>query len=453
MTAKVLVVDDIEANVRLLEVKLQAEYYDVITASDGFKALELAATARPDVILLDVMMPLMDGFEVCRKLKADATTRHIPVVMVTALDGREDRITGLEAGADDFLTKPFDDAILMARVKSLVWLKQLTDELRAREAAGRDLGVIDGLAGRGATSGGRILVADDNSRQAERLHGYLAAQHRPFVETDPVKALASARGPVDLAVINCVNASFDGLRLLAQMRSDPNARHTPVLAIVDAEDRPRLIKALDIGATDVLTWPVDPMELSARVGSQIRRKRYDDALRQNLDAGLELAVTDGLTGLNNRRFLDSQLHTLMGRVQHGGIALSCLIMDIDHFKKVNDSYGHDVGDEVLREFALRLGANVRGIDIACRYGGEEFVIIMPETQAAYAYSIAERIRLHVAGSPFKIRGGTDSITVTISIGVAGAMPQDTADTLMKRADEALYRAKREGRNRVIAQAA
>ena len=136
MTARILVVDDIEANVRLLQAKLSAEYYDVLTASDGATALASAAADQPDLILLDVMMPGLDGFEVCRRLKDDAATRHIPVVLITALDGREDRITGLEAGADDFLTKPVDDVILFARVKSLTRLKSVIEELRKREESG-----------------------------------------------------------------------------------------------------------------------------------------------------------------------------------------------------------------------------------------------------------------------------------------------------------------------------
>src|SRR6201985_2297751 len=155
MTARILVVDDIEANVRLLEAKLSAEYYEVLTACDGPTALAMAAAEKPDIILLDVMMPGMDGFSVCRRLKDDAETRHIPVVLVTALDGRADRVAGLEAGAGDFLTKPIDDVMLFARVRSLTRLKAVIDELREREASGRRIGVIAGAASRLAGAGRR----------------------------------------------------------------------------------------------------------------------------------------------------------------------------------------------------------------------------------------------------------------------------------------------------------
>jgi two-component system cell cycle response regulator len=454
MSARILVVDDIEANVKLLEAKLAAEYYDVLTANDGPTALAIAASESPDIILLDVMMPGMDGFAVCRRLKDDPATRHIPVVLVTALDGRSDRIEGLESGADEFLTKPIDDVMLFARVRSLTRLKQVMDELRAREASGRRIGVIAGAAARLGGTGGRVLVVDDNERQAQRLMAELAVEHRPVMETDPEKAHLTARGPVDLIIVNATARAFDGLRFAATIRSDEATRHLPILAIVDADERHRLVKALEIGVNDLLTKPLDPQEMAARARTQIRRKRYTDFLRDNLDHSLELAVTDQLTGLHNRRYMEGQLGALVKRATHGGDPVSALMIDIDHFKKINDNFGHDIGDEVLREFAVRLASNVRAIDLPCRYGGEEFTVIMPGARLEDAQRVAERIRLHVAGSPFRVAGGKELLTVTISIGVATTVGEgDTPELLLKRADEAVYEAKAGGRNRVVARAA
>lgn len=454
MSARILVVDDIEANVKVLEAKLAAEYYEVLTANDGPTALAIAASESPDIILLDVMMPGMDGFAVCRRLKDDAATRHIPVVLVTALDGRSDRIEGLEAGADEFLTKPIDDVMLFARVRSLTRLKQVMDELRAREASGRRIGVIAGAAARLGGTGGRVLVVDDNERQAQRLMTELAIEHRPVMETDPEKAHLTARGPVDLIIVNATARAFDGLRFSATIRSDEATRHLPILAIVDPDERHRLVKALEIGVNDLLTKPIDPQEMAARARTQIRRKRYTDFLRDNLDHSLELAVTDQLTGLHNRRYMEGQLGALVKRAAHGGDPVSALMIDIDHFKKINDAFGHDIGDEVLREFAVRLASNVRAIDLPCRYGGEEFTVIMPGARLEDAQRVAERIRLHVAGSPFRVAGGRELLTVTISVGVATTLgEEDSPDALLKRADEAVYEAKAAGRNRVIARAA
>lgn len=454
MSARILVVDDIESNVRLLEAKLSAEYYDVLTASDGPTALAMAAAEHPDIILLDVMMPGMDGFQVCRRLKDDPETRHIPVVLVTALDGRADRVAGLEAGADDFLTKPIDDVMLFARVRSLTRLKSVIDELRDREASGRRMGVIAGAASRLGGSGGRILVVDDNPRQAERIFSEMSVEHRPVVEIEPDKAMLTARGPVDLVIVNANAKAFDGLRFAAQLRSDEATRNLPILAVVDIDERPKAVKALEIGVNDILARPIDPGELAARVRTQIRRKRYTDYLRSNLDHSLELAVTDQLTGLHNRRYMGGQLDALMRRARQGGEPVSLLVIDIDHFKKVNDSFGHDVGDEVLAEFAVRLASNVRAIDLPVRHGGEEFVVVMPDTELEDARRIAERIRLHVAGAPFRVMGGDELLSVTISVGCAtSAGAEDTPNSLLKRADEAVYEAKSAGRNRVIARAA
>jgi two-component system, cell cycle response regulator len=454
MSARILVVDDIVPNVRLLEARLSAEYYDVYTANDGPSGIAKAQEVRPDIILLDVMMPGMDGFEVCRRLKADAATRHIPVVLVTALDGRRDRLQGLESGADDFLTKPIDDVALFARVRSLTRLKLVIDELRQREASGRRLGAIEGAAQRMTGGGGRVIILDDNPHQGRRMFEELSLEHRPVWETEPEKAILAAKARADLLIVNAASSQFDGLRVAANLRCDEATRHLPVLAVVDPSDRYRAVKALEIGVNDVLPKPVDPEELVARVRTLIRQKRYTDFLRNNLDHSLELAVTDPLTGLHNRRFMTAQLGALVKRATQGGDPVAALMVDIDHFKRINDTFGHDIGDEVLREFAVRLATNVRAIDLACRFGGEEFVVVMPDTKLDDAHRIAERLRRHIAGSPFHLAGLDEPLTVTISVGVAATQgASDAPDALLKRADEAVYEAKAGGRNQVVAHAA
>ena len=453
MSARILVVDDVDVNVRLLEAKLTIEYYDVLSCNDGATALTIAAEHQPDLILLDVMMPGMDGFETCRRLKAQAETRHIPVVLVTALDGRQDRIRGLEAGADDFLTKPIDDVILFARVKSLTRLKHVMDELREREESGRRLGVDSDKAARLRSEGGRVLIVDDDMRQAEKMSAELSGEHRVTIESDPEAALVAAKGALDLIIVNVAAAGFDGLRIVAQAKSG-DARRAPILAVVEPAERPRMVKALELGAADILPRPIDTEELSARVRTQIRRKRYTDFLRQKLDSSMEMAVTDALTGLHNRRYMTGQLQALVGRAAQGGAQVAALVLDIDHFKSVNDSFGHDAGDEVLVEFAVRLATNVRAVDLPCRMGGEEFVVVMPGASLEDAGRVAERIRRDVASAPFRVMGGKEQITITISIGVSATTGDgDTPEGLLKRADEGVYEAKAAGRNKVIAKAA
>jgi two-component system, cell cycle response regulator len=456
MTARVLVVDDILSNVKLLEAKLSAEYFDVVTAFSGQEALTKMDERQPDIVLLDVMMPGMDGFEVCRRIKANPKTAHVPVVMVTALDQATDRVAGLDAGADDFLTKPVDDAALFARVRSLVRLKMMTDELRMRETTGQSMGLVDPAELQNENGPpGRILIIEDRPESVAWFTNALSASHDVSSVDSFEEAVVRVRGgDFDLIVVSLGLRGFDGLRLCSQLRSLPEGRHVPILVLVSDGDRRKLTQALEMGVNDYLTRPVDKNELVARVRTQLRKKRYADRLRHNVQLSLEMAITDQLTGLHNRRYMARHLDTLISNAQKAGKPLAFLIMDIDYFKSVNDSHGHDIGDEVLREFASRISANVRGIDLACRYGGEEFVVVMPDTDIAFAYSIAERLRKSVESTPFAISRAPNHLNITISIGIAGSEKHgDSAEALLHRADQALYRAKREGRNRVVADAA
>ena len=456
MTARVLVVDDLVPNVKLLEARLNAEYFDVLTASSGPEALAICGQGLADIVLLDVMMPGMDGFEVCRRLKGDLATSHIPVVMVTALDQPADRVKGLEAGADDFLTKPVDEIALIARVRSLARLKVVLDELRARAFTSTALGLPDPFAHVMSEKGegGNILIIDDRDSSSERLLAALAPKHKVTIEKSPQEALfRGAEGNWDLFIVSLGLKEYDGLRLCSQVRSLERTRHLPLLMIADIEDRAKVLRGLDLGVNDYLTRPIDRNELIARVRTQLLRKRYADALRSNLQASIELAVVDQLTGLNNRRYLESHLAALLDNSAKRGNPVSFMILDIDHFKTVNDTWGHNAGDEVLKGFAQRCKRVVRQIDLLCRFGGEEFVVVMPDTPIATASIIAERLRASIQSEGFSIGEGQQAIPVTVSIGIAETGGSADPDQLFRRADRALYRSKSSGRNRVTSAAA
>jgi two-component system, cell cycle response regulator len=456
MSARVLVVDDVPANVKLLEARLSAEYFDVVTAASGADALKICERAECDVVLLDVMMPDMDGFEVCQRLKSNPATHHIPVVMVTTLDQPSDRVKGLQSGADDFLTKPVSDVALIARVRSLARLKMMTDELRMRAVTSRDIGIESPEREAVAETGlqGKILIVDDRPASAERVHGMLQEAHTVDIETDPNEALFhAAEGNYDLVIVSLALENFDGLRLCSQVRSLERTRNVAILAIAEAESNTRLVRGLEIGVNDYLARPIDKNELMARVRTQIRKKRYTERLRDNVQMSIEMAITDALTGLYNRRDMETHVGTLVEQAAARGKPLTVLVIDIDYFKSVNDSWGHDTGDDVLREFAIRIKKSIRGIDLACRYGGEEFVVVMPDTDMAVATVVAERLRRRIASEPFPIQQGAHTIEVTISIGIAALGHDENAAMVIKRADQALYRAKRDGRNRVVPAAA
>lgn len=443
MTARILVVDDITANLRLLEAKLLNEYYDVTLANSGQEALTAVARSAPDVILLDVMMPEMDGYEVCRRLKADALTSHIPVVMVTALVDPLERVRGLEAGADDFLSKPVDDATLFARLRALLRVKQVQDAWRLRSETARELGFDAPPDPELGIAGATVVVLSDLPGEAADISAILAADGVTVrCEAAPEVAMAAlAPGSYDLAVLCLAPAGGQELRLASRLRAQAATRDLPVLLVADAGQRGQVVRGFDLGANDHVLRPIDPNELRARSRNQIRRKRYQEKLRADLDRSLELAVTDPLTGLRNRRYL---LHHLSAVLRAGDAAV--LLLDVDRFKPINDTYGHAAGDVALHEVAQRLKAELRAADVVARYGGEEFVVVLASAAAEYAASVAERLRVALSGTP--IRAGGLDLSITASIGLAMAALGTSAPAAISAADAALYRAKALGRDRV-----
>ncbi|MBP5856912.1 PleD family two-component system response regulator [Marivibrio halodurans] len=455
MTARVLVVDDLRPNVKLLEAKLTSEYFDVITASDGAEALERIRDSQPDIVLLDVMMPGMDGFEVCRRIKSDSSMMHIPVVMITALSDAADRVRGLEAGADDFLTKPVNDVAMFARVRSLVRLKMLTDEWRLREETSGQFGVLRDEQPLYEVNARRadVLVLDDNEIDSAKVAATLEQDEDAVTEVSSVEdATAHLRAArFDLVIVNLRLDRQDALRFCGQMRANDATRYTPILVVAEEDDTERLAKGLDLGINDYLIKPIDRQELLARTRTQIRRQRYQERLRDNYERSLAMALTDSLTGLYNRRYLTAHMNSLIGRMRDSGKPLAVLMFDIDYFKQINDTHGHGVGDDVLVELSRRVVHNVRSVDTVARFGGEEFLVLMPDTEEALASTVAERLRVSVAREPFQGRDAdAQALEITISVGVAmfdGAT--DSVESIIKKADDALYEAKRSGRNKAV----
>ncbi len=448
MTARILIVDDVPANSRLLEAKLSAEYYQVASARDGFEALTLAREWQPDLILLDVMMPGMDGFECCRRLKEHAETLHIPVVMVTALGEPGERLRGLDAGADDFLTKPVEYVTLMARVRSLVRLKRLLDEWRARGETARALGLTTERVKIPAVHGARALVVDPWDRSAQDIQDALGEDGvvTGYARNGRDALRLTVTVAFDLIVVNLALTDEDPLQLVSALRASDATHETPIVLVAEPGEKDRILRGFELGASDWLVLPVDPNELRARARNQIRRKFYQDRLRSDLGTALEMALTDPLTGLYNQRYLRRHLGGLMQSGQ--GWQLAVLMLDVDHFKQVNDRYGHVSGDRALRLIADTLHTHTRVFDSLARYGGEEFVVVMPGTGPAEAATAAERLRSAVESVSFETTGGIQ-VQLTVSVGVACTADADASpEALLLAADAALYDAKRNGRNRV-----
>lgn len=305
-TPVILVADDEPVNLALIKRRLEWEEYRVETAEDGGQAVESAKRLLPDLIILDVMMPVLDGLQACRLLKEDPLTRDIPVIFLSALDDTDTKVNGLALGANDYISKPFRVEELLARVAVAIRLKRERDLLQ--ESA--------------------------------------------------------------------------------------------------------------------------------------------EELRRRAEAASEMSMTDALTGLLNRYGLRRALQRELSEARRYTRPLSCLLLDIDYFKSINDTHGHAAGDAALMQAARVLTESVRGSDVVCRYGGEEFLVVAPETDARGAHALAEKIRLAISSRLFG--DGERAFALTLSAGVAELHPGESGNDMIARADLALYQAKQRGRDRVEA---
>ncbi len=449
MTANVLVVDDIESNVKLLEAKLLGEYYTVFSVNNGKDALNVLTINKIDIILLDAMMPDMDGFETCRKIKSNPYTMHIPIIMVTALSDTEDRVKGLEAGADEFLTKPIDDTALFARVRSLARMKAVIDELKLRNTTNAELGgsVIEI---QDSFSDNKILLINDDIVQARNINKMLLTLTSNIKIISDINELGKDIEYVpDLVIISCQLEQGDPLRISMMLRS--NAKFHDIVLILQAEEENTLIviKGLELGINDYFMYPVDKNELLARIRTQLRRKHYQDRLRNDLELSVNLSIKDGLTGIFNRHYFDTHIKQMVKKANDSKRPLCLLMCDIDHFKQVNDTYGHQAGDIVLKTITNVLKNIFRVTDLIARYGGEEFAVLLNDITIDEAMYVAERVRTRVESIEFKVKTQEAPIKRTISVGVTEYKIGETISDFIGRADQALYQGKEQGRNRVI----
>jgi diguanylate cyclase (GGDEF)-like protein/PAS domain S-box-containing protein len=413
----ILVVDDALENQLSLKSLIQ-DMGSVILAHDGRSAVDLALQRKPDLILLDVMMPAQDGYETCRQLKAQAGTRDIPVIFITGADDEGGEEKGLALGAIDYIIKPFAPAVVRSRVRNHLALVRIAVELRAaNDALHKFKAAVD-------CSSAAILITDRDARieyvnaAFSEVTGY--DRHEVLGQV-PEWLRAGATEGEDAGPWQSVMAGKQWRGELCSARRDGTLLWQDV-SIAPAMDGENTISHIVSVNSDIT-----------------RRKHMEEELHR-------LAVTDALTGVaNRRRFMEAGNHEI-ARAQRTGEALTLLILDIDHFKGVNDSLGHAAGDAVLQAVARLCVDVVRAVDTVGRLGGEEFAILMPVTDIAGAYALAERLRENIARA--QVQWGDVPVPITVSIGVAQAGPSMHFANLMAAADDALYEAKHAGRNNV-----
>ncbi|MBQ2260076.1 MAG: diguanylate cyclase [Loktanella sp.] len=456
MSGRVLIVDNVATNRILLRATMQAAQFVVDACATAAEAQVFIAVNRPDLILINLSDPASNPQGFCAALKADSDTSAIAIIAIGVADTPDHRLAALDAGADEVLTRPMNDSLLLARIRSLLRARATTDELLLRDSTSRALGFHDSQMH--FTAAGRVTLI---AAQTAPLHDLAAALNRgldqPVQIRDSCAVLRDSDDAAcpDLFIIPAANHCADVallFSLVSDLRSRLETRLSSLLVIVPAEAHETAALFLDLGADDVVMQGALPAEMILRARALVLRKQLHDRLRRNLRDGLQAAVTDPLTGLFNRRYVDHHLPRMLEQTAVTGRELAVMMIDIDHFKAINDRFGHAAGDRVLVAIAQRLRNNLRAVDLVARIGGEEFLVALPRSSAAQAQGAANRLRRMISQQPFDLGEAHAPTQVTISVGVAlsneaGPDQQDML-RICGLADAALYRAKSAGRDRV-----
>jgi two-component system cell cycle response regulator len=437
----VLVADDDGVTRAMLGSWLTGSGYGVVEARDGEEALRLAGEREPDLMLVDLIMPGIGGYEVCRAIQDDSRAAP-PVIVITAHDQEEGRMIGLDAGAADYMVKPFNQDALIEHVRAALPAKAVHDGVAVRAGHDALTDLLTRSIGEAVVDPDPlplVLIADDDGVTRAMVGSWLTGSGYGVVEArdgDEALRLAGEHAP-DLLVIDLIMPGLDGYDVCRAIQAGETPR--PVIFITAHDRTGGRVVGLDAGAVDFIIKPFAQEELVARVRAALRTKVERDELADQ-------AAHDPLTGLLNRRELDARADETVALAQRHGRPLSCLLLDLDHFKEVNDVHGHAAGDQVLRETGRRLATACRISDVVARYGGEEFVLLLPETPLEAAAILADKLRSALSGTPFG--AGDPPITMRASIGAATlTAAMETPASLLAAADKALYRAKELGRDR------
>ena len=448
---RILVVDD-ELNVKLLSAHLISRRYEVITAFNGDEAIRKVGIKYPDLILLDIMMLGMDGYQVTSKLKSDPKTKDIPIILVTALTGEDEKKKGLAAGADEFINKPIDTHELDARIVSLLRLREYGEQLGSRKQSEElfirkqsdQIRIVNN-----PKTLPTVLIVDDDPMIRELLTIYIS-DIDCNIETaeNGEKAIKLVNEKkIDIMILDLLLPDMDGFDVCRKIKEYEKTYPIQVVIVTSLTDTRSKIEGIEAGTDDFLLKPVSRDELKARLLSLFKKKAYLDQLIVRTDNALNAAITDKMTGVYNHGYFKNFLTMELNRAERHGHKLALLMIDIDDFKKFNDRYGHPCGDEALKIIASIIRENIRKVDLLARYGGEEFAIILPYLGLEAAEEIATRI-LEKVNNHCEIPFASDG-RLSVSIGLS-IFPDHISDAnaLIKTADCALYMAKRNGKNRV-----
>lgn len=445
-----MIVDDDPTSQKLLESMLPADRYNIVKANNGEEALEYAFDQPPDLILLDIMMPGIDGYEVTRKIKKNKRTRDIPIIIVTALDGSENKVKGLEEGAEELLSKPVHSAELLARISSMLRLKEYRDQLTIRTLSGKSFGVLPEPGEKvriKEEETPHILLVEDTEVDAKIVRNALEGETFQLTTVKNGKDVFSkvTQKNIDLILLDILLPDMDGFEICRRLKKKHGDIQVVIVTCLD--DLDSKIKGVELGADDFLVKPIIGRELKARIKTLLEKKVHLDSLRTHYKEALGRSQLDWLTGLYNHGYFQQFLGYELKRSLEQGFPVSLIMIDVDDFKSYNDTLGHSAGDAILREMGQVVRNSIREVDFAARYGGEEFAVVLPYVNRDNAVIIAERIHKALTSHEFFHDESIRMENPTVSMGVA-IFPEDASNKadLIIQADSMLYMAKQNGKN-------
>ncbi len=455
MSGKILIADELATNRIVLKVKLSAAFYTTVQASTTNETVQMAAQEQPDLILISAGLQIENYTAFVQTLHAAQPGRAVPVVFLIPEESPKVRLAALQAGANDVICKPLEGPLFLAKLRNLMRQSQQDSDLREHAETAEALGLAEDPAQ--FTRPARIAIFDSDRTKACILKSGLAGlcgHNITAMDIETIDTLAQTPHQIDVVLV-CLSGSpeEDGLRLIADLRAAPQTRHARLIATLDEPFQRHAGTILDLGANDVVPNGVNLRELSLRLLMQLHQKTTNDRMRKRLNNGLQAAAIDPLTGLYNRRYAFSCASKMIRKARQDRKTLAVMVADIDFFKSVNDTYGHGVGDIALSVTSRRLKEALQPDDLIARIGGEEFLIILNDTDAMSSRRMASRLCHLIRKNPIPVKGLSETIRLTISIGVSLFVPGHpetdvSADALIGQADKALYRSKSGGRDTV-----
>ena len=438
---KILIVDDEPLNVKLFAAILSSDSYEIIRAYNGEQALIKVNEECPDLILLDIMMPGIDGFEVTRRLKGSIETRDIPIILITAFDIPNYKVIGHEAGADEFLNKPIKAPELKSRVKSLLRTKEYQDKLKLQKQTESDKSCDNGektLLGENDKSS--VLLVFEEENDAKSIEMFLYGQpYQINVEKTAKDAIAlTNQSQIDLILLDVMLEGEECFEICSRLKESEQTANTQILVVADSENLENKHEQFELWSDDFLIKPINVHELRARVKALLKKKTFLDRIYAGPKGSVRSAITDSLSGLANYSYFKYFLEHEIKRSFRDSRPFALIMMELDDVRHNPNCVGHPAGEDLLKDLGTLIKQNIRDVDLGARYKEKRFAIVLADTDENGAVLVAERLKglieKHFSPSAESISAKSPAINIGSAVYPSDA---DSMDLLINLAEKGL----------------